>query len=125
MLSSELRKLSVSASDIGHCLLCGGVDGNCSCVPPLDSVLPDAKRWALSDVRKSKACEGAGQDRASAYFLCFRSRHVVRVDSDCDVVRCECGNLLRYTHIPVIPEPDYSLLDVSPLPRRALRKPRI
>lgn len=124
-MNKALRQLHVTASDIGLCLLCGGENGNCSCAAPVDRALPNYERWAVVDLRDSGWAVQVGPRRPLVNLLCFRSRHIVAVEFDRLVVRCVCGNLLRYEHKPVIPEPDYSLIEVSQPPRRALRKPKI
>lgn len=126
-MNKNLQKLHVTAKDIGFCLVCGGENGNCSCFFAVDAALPDVKRWAFVDVREPSPKKGRGQDRTSAYFVCFRSHHIVCCFRDSDLVRCECGVFLKHVITPtVIPEPDYSILEgLSDLPTQARRKPKI
>lgn len=120
-MNKQLRKLQVTAADIGHCLVCGGVDGNCSCVPVMGSALQPAEWPAFYDYRQS----GNGKGAFDSLF-CRHCRGVTVVGADINVVRCECGSILRHVYTdPVIPEPDYGVLEgISDLPKRALRKPQ-
>jgi hypothetical protein len=123
-MNKQLRKLHVTAQDVGHCLVCGGVDGNCTCALAVDFDLPPVVWRSFTDLRSPK---GKGIDGFCSHLLCESCGGVVSFDNALRFVRCRCGRICKHdVELPVIPEPDYSVLDViSSLPPAARRKPKL
>jgi len=123
-MNKQFKKLHVTAADIGHCLLCGGVNGNCTCVAAVGSNLQRAKKRNVTDLR-SYGRKGA--EDIHTHLLCESCGGLVSFDKDLRLVRCKCGRICKHDfELPVIPEPDYGLVDdLTELPKRALRKPKI
>lgn len=126
IMNRELRKLSITAQQIGHCLLCGGVNGVCTCStdPRIESA--PVKREFI-DLCKGESTASPSDAGNADYVICTGCGSIcayLRVDS---FVRCECGYVLKEQYEkPVIQEPDYSVLDgISELPAhaRALKSP--
>jgi len=123
-MNKQLKKLHVTAADICHCLLCGGVNGNCTCVAAVGSNLQLANVRTVTDLRSEWGKRTKG---ACSHLLCESCGGVVSFDKDLRLVRCKCGRICKHDfELPVIPEPDYGLVDdLTELPKRALRKPKI
>lgn len=126
-MNKNLRKLHVSAKDIGLCLVCGGENGNCTCTAVAGSDLQRNQGHCFHDLRKDNEFRGNASVCSDRYFLCESCNSVIRVDLGSSMVKCVCGYFLKHVFIPsVIPEPDYTILEgLSDLPAKATRKPKI
>jgi hypothetical protein len=123
-MNKQLRKLHVTAQDVGYCLVCGGVDGNCTCVADMGAVLRSSSVRNFTDLRTYSKRDIRG---AYSHLVCDSCGGVVSFDRDSRFVRCLCGRICKHdVEFPVIPEPDYSVLEgVSSLPPVARRKPKL
>jgi hypothetical protein len=123
-MNKQLRKLHVTAQDVGHCLVCGGVDGNCTCVADMGAVLRSSSVRNFTDLRTDSVKNING---ACSHLLCESCGGVVSFGNDVRLVRCKCGRICKHdVELPVIPEPDYSVLEgISSLPSAARRKPKL
>ncbi len=109
-MNRQLRANHLTAEQRGHCLVCGGVNGVCTCTAPVKAAI--AKR-PFTDHRKE------GQD--SKWYRCFRCRGLVGAPASEDSVICACGYDIR---VPLQPAPTDEPV-ITELPRRALRKPSL
>lgn len=115
-----LNSLKVTAEEIGHCLLCGGEHGNCTCTCS-DIYQPAPPPRKLTDLR-----QGEGNDECS-WFLCPRCKTLIAAPKDMPLVRCgECSYAVRLPARKIaFTEYNPELINVSGLSRRARRKPSL
>ncbi len=123
-MNKQLRKLHVTAKDIGYCLVCGGSSEKCNCASTSAPVQQPIRQCVFHEHKEPKHADPA---TPQCHLFCVHCWSITTASADLNVVRCECGSILKHVFTePVIPEPDYSILEgVTELPRHALRKPRI
>lgn len=121
-MNRELKKLSVTAQQIGHCLLCGGVNGQCNCSkePRIEST--PIKREFIDLCRGERRLETGKQDGNADYSICKGCGSICAFLKSDTIVACTCGYLVKDTFVaPPIADTDLSVLDgLSDLPTKAV-----
>ena len=118
-MNKHLQSLKVTAADIGHCLICGGINGDCICFEgSIETVSP---RF-FDDQRVSK------NQKVNQWFCCPSCKSVVAAPQDQMMVRCSnCNYGLKLPKRTFVPRllPEYEEFSTSALPKQALRKPSL